>query len=384
MDPITAQPRLYTHFSRTPRPEDAPEKTDKTEEAIKESAANKADALVGKMVGGTALSTSVATGNAAGAAVEAAKVAAKTMKATPQVAEGIAKGATVVSGAVAAASGDTFAAAATAKTVLENSPNLKKFAVLADAVMIASGDKKLGETIQEVKKEAQKVVSPNSTAGDRWKSGLKLAQHVQGGVILSQQLTGAARGVVGWMSKSSAFSGFASGIRNLAKGIVNSPLGTLFKKLGKLMPVLNLAALANSVRIAIDIWRDPRSSKTSKSLVVGSVASGVALFGASVITGVAAIVPAAAAFGLASELGLMATRKRDLEQGNTDRQMARYLTNPAEGVQALGKLAADIGKGITKDVSKVAQKLGAKLTGRPVPTEEKTAPSGALGAVPKF
>ncbi len=384
MTSINGQSRIHDMFVRSGRPAEEPQEGDQTEDAIKASVANKTDVFVGKMLGGTSISTTVANGDATGAALEAAKVAAKTMTNSPVVAEGLTKGATVVSGAVAAAKGDHFAAAATAKTVLQNSPSLSKLSVVADAVMIATGDKKLEATIQEVKKEAKKVVSPTATTGDRWKSGLKLAQHTQSGVILSQQLVDAGGDLLRWLGKAPAFQGLTKGLGRVGSAIAASPLGTVVRKLGKLMPVLNLAALANSVRIAIDIWRDPRSSKTSKTLVAGSIASGVVLFGASVVTGGAALVPAAAAFGVASELGLMATRKRDLEQGNTDRQMAHYFTNPVEGAKAFGNLVTDTGKAIATDLKKIVTKLGDKLTGRSAAPEEKAAPSGRLGAAPKF
>lgn len=387
MSTINGQSRIHDLFVRSTRPAaEEPQEGDQTEDAIKASVANKTDVFVGKMVGGTSISSTVANGDATGAALEAAKMAAKTLPGNPAVAEGVVKGATVVSGAVAAAKGDHFAAAATAKTVLQNSPSLKPLAVVADAVMIATGDKKLEETIQEVSKEAKKVVSPLTTKGDRLKSALKLAQHTQNGVVLSQQLTGAARGIGSWLGRFPLFKGLTEGMGRMAAAVSASPLGTLVRKLGKLMPVINFAALANSVRIAVDIWRDPRSSATSKALVTGSVASGAVIFGATLVTGGAALVPAAAAFGIATELGLMATRKRDLEEGNTDRQMASYLANPAEGAKALGKLVSDTASTIAGDVKAVVKKLGDKLSGRKPASEAngKAAPSGRLGAVPKF
>lgn len=392
MSTINGQSRIHDLFVRSSRPAaEEPQEGDQTKEAIKASVANKADVFVGKMVGGTAISSTVASGDATGAALEAAKVAAKALPTTPAVAEGVVKGATVVSGAVAAANGDHFAAAMTAKTVLQNSPSLKPLAVVADAVMIATGDKKIEETIKEVKKEAKKVVSPLTTSGDRVKSGLKLAQHTQSGVVLTQQLSGALRGIGGWLAKFPVFKGFTQGVGRMSAALSASPLGVMVRKLGKLMPVINLAALANSVRIGIDIWRDPRSSVTSKALVAGSVASGAVIFGASIATGGAALVPAAAAFGIASELGLMAARKRDLEEGNTDRQMASYIANPIAGAKAFGELIGNTAAGIAKDVTKVFTKLGDKLTGRAaVPAapasalSKKAAPSGMLGAAPKF
>ncbi len=395
MSTINGQSRIQDLFVRSTRPAaQEPQEDDQTKDAIKASVANKADVFVGKMVGGTSINSTVANGDATGAALEAAKVAAKALPTSPAVAEGVVKGATVVSGAVAAANGDHFAAAMTAKKVLENSPSLKPLAVVADAVMIATGDKKIGETIQEVKKEAKKVVSPLTTTGDRVKSGLKLAQHTQSGVVLTQQLGEALRGIGGWLSKFPLFKGAIDGAGRFAATVSASPLGTLVRKLGKLMPVVNLAALANSVRIAIDIWRDPRSSKTSKALVTGSIASGAVIFGATLVTGGAALVPAAAAFGVATELGLMATRKRDVEEGNTDRQMAAYITNPVAGAKAFGKLVSETASSIGRDLGKIIGKLSAKLTGREAPVADsavapaaknaKAAPSGRLGAVPKF
>jgi hypothetical protein len=393
MTTINGQSRIHDLLVRSTRPAgQEPEEGDQTKEAIKASVANKADVFVGKMVGGTSLTSTVASGDATGAALEAAKVAAKALPTTPAVSEGVVKGATVVSGAVAAAKGDHFAAAMTAKSVLQNSPSLKPLAVVADAVMIATGDKKIEQTIQEVTKEAKKVVSPLTTSGDRVKSGLKLAQHTQSGVVLSQQLLGAFRDLGKWMGKFPAFKGFTQGVGRMSASLSASPLGIVVRKLGKLMPVINLAALANSVRIGIDIWRDPRSSATSKALVAGSVASGAVIFGASIATGGAALVPAAAAFGIASELGLMATRKRDLEEGNTDRQMASYIANPIEGAKAFGDLLSNTAEGIAKDVTKIFTKLGDKLTGRAAAPaaaatsaiSKKATPSGMLGAAPKF
>ncbi|GEM_PF-2573843 len=394
MTRINGQSQIHDMFVRSSRQAQDPEgdaiaepseqpATDQTSDALKSSVANKTDVFVGRMVGGTTLSTAFASGDATGAALEAVMVASKTMTKNPVMADNLAKSASMVSGAVAAANGDHFSAAMTAKSLLENSPRLSKLSVMADAVMIVTGDQKLEAAIQDVKNEARIVVSPSATTGDRWASGLKLAQHTENGVILSQQLAGASRGILGWLGKLPAFKGLIDGLRRFGSTLSAGPLGTVARKLGKLLPFLNLAALANSVRIAIDIWRDPRSSKTSKILVVGSVASGAVLFGASIATGGAALIPAAAAFGVASELGLMATRKRDLNEANTDRQMASYFANPAKGAMALGGAVIGTGKAIALGVQNIIRQLGDKLSGRSAAPEAKTAPSGRLGAVPK-
>lgn len=398
MTSINGQARIHDMFVRSGRPATEPKKADQsedakkdqTEEAIKASVANKTDVVVGKLVGGTSISSTVVNGDGTGAALEAAKMAAKTVVSTPEVADGIVKGASVVTGAVAVAKGDHFAAAATAKNVLKNAntPGLSKLSVVADAVMIATGDKKLTATVEEVKKEAKKVVSPLTTSGDRLKSSLKLAQHTQSGVILTRQIADSIGDLGRWIGKFPAFKGMTEGMGRIGAAIASSPVGTMFRKLGKLMPVLNLAALANSVRIAVDIWRDPRSSVTSKALVTGSIASGAVLFGASIATGGAALIPAAAAFGVASELGLIATRKRDLEQGNTDRQMVSYLQNPVAGAKAFGELVAntvgDIGKAVTKTFTSLVDKVTGR-SAKPAPAPDaKAAPSGMLGAAPKF
>lgn len=402
MSAINGQSKAYDVLIRPTLPVAPPEapEGDETEKEIKVSVANKTDVFVGKLVGGTSLTTTTVKGDATAAALEAAKMAAKTLSTSPEVTEGVVKGAAVVSGAVAAAKGDHFSAAMSAKKVLESSPTLKPLTVVADAVMIATGDKKLDATIQEVKKEAKKVVSPLTTNGDRVKSALKLAQHTQSGVILTQQLHGALKGLGAWLSKFHPFKGLIEGLGTFGKSIAASPLGKAIGKLGKLMPVVNLAALANSVRIAVDIWRDPRSSKTSKALVAGSVASGAVIFGATLVTGGAALVPAAAAFGVATELGLMVARKRDVEVGNTDAQVAHYLTHPVDGMKAVGKAAKETAADFGNDFKNVAKKLGDKLTGResekpaeaktdaagePAPLSENVAPpSGMLGAVPEF
>jgi len=398
MTSINGQTRIHDMFVRSGRPAPEPKKADQTEdankdqteEAIKASVANKTDVVVGKLVGGTSISSVVANGDGTAAALEAAKVAAKTVVSTPEVADGIVKGATVVTGAVAAAKGDHFAAAVTAKSVLKNAntPGLAKLSVVADAVMIATGDKKLTATVEEVKKEAKKVVSPLTTGGDRLKSSLKLAQHTQNGVILTRQLADSIGDIGRWIGKFPVFKGLTEGAGRLGAAIASSPLGAAVRKLGKLMPVLNLAALANSVRIAVDIWRDPRSSLTSKALVTGSVASGAVLFGASIATGGAALIPAAAAFGVASELGLIATRQRDLTEGNTDRQMVHYLQNPVEGVKAFGKLTAETVDGVAKAIGKTFTSFFDKITGRAPKAapaaEAKTAQSAMLGAVPNL
>ncbi|MNX98391.1 hypothetical protein D3C86_1308010 [compost metagenome] len=120
---------------------------------------------------------------------------------------------------------------------------------------------------------------------------------------------------------------------------MKTPVGSIFRGLGKALPFLNVAALANSIWIGHDVFKAKESSSTTKTLAVGSIASSAGLFLATVSAPFAPLLLPMALGGLVVELSLFYSRRNDQQSGDTDRKLAHAIANPLEGAEMAARTA---------------------------------------------
>lgn len=328
---------------------------DKTDADVLKNAAGKADAVVSKVLGApVALASATASGDAVTAATEAAKAVGQTVATTDTAKSSIANGATMVAGVTAAAKGDTFGAAVAAKAVLEKSPALAPLALAADVLMLSKGDDKLKEQAKAAQKSLKTLASPTAGPAKKFKSGLDLATNAQATITLGQQLGHAVASLGKFLDRAEIFRPLVSSGRTAYAWLMKTPIGSVVRGLGKILPFLNVAALANSVWVVHEVWKDRKSSTTTKALAAGSIVTSAGLFLASVSSVFAPFLMPVALAGMAVELGLFYARRRDQESQDTDKVMAYGLTHPFDALQLTAKT-------LVKGAQDVVKWLGGKL-----------------------
>ncbi len=325
------------------------EKLDKTDKDVLTNAAGKADAVVSKVVGApVALAAATASGNAAVAVAETAKAVGQSVATTDSAKSSLASGATMVAGVTAAAKGDTFGAAVAAKAVLEKTPALAPLALAADVLMLSKGDEKIKAQAKAAKESLQTLASPIASRAKKVKSGLDLATNVQGSIVLGQQMGRAVGSLGRFLEKAEFLKPMVASGRGAVAWIMKSPIGSLINGLGKILPFLNVAALANSVWVTHSVWKDPKSSVATKALAAGSIVASAGLFLTSVTTMFAPFLLPVALVGIGVELGLFYARRRDQQVGDTDKVLTYGFTHPLEGLKFTAKTLGDGAKSVTK------------------------------------
>lgn len=320
-----------------------PAELDKTEESVLKNAAGKADAVVSKVIGApVALASATASGDAAVAAAEAVKAVGQKTATTDVAKNSLANGATMVAGVTAAAKGDTFGAAVAAKAVLEKAPALAPLALAADVLMLSKSDDKLKEQAQAAQKSLKTLASPVASPAKKVKSGLDLATNAQASIVLGQQMFRAVSSVGRFAEKAEVLQPVVASGRGAYAWLMKTPLGSVVRGLGKILPFLNVAALANSVWVTHEVWKDKKSSTTTRALATGSIVASAGLFLASVTTAFAPFLMPVALVGIGIELGLFYARRRDQQSADTDKVIAYGLTHPVEGLKLTAKT---LGKG---------------------------------------
>lgn len=320
---------------------------DQTEADVLHNAAGKADAVVSKVLGTpVSLAAATASGDAVAAATEAAKGLGNRVATTDSAKTSIANGATVMAGVTAAAKGDTYGAAVAAKTVLEKSPALAPLALAADVLMLSRGDDKIKEQAEAARKSLKTLASPTADPAKKLKSGLDLATTAQATLTLAQQLGNATASLGKFLEQSEIFRPLVSTSRSGYAWLMKTPIGSLMRGLGKILPFLNVAALANSLWVSHTVWADGRSSTTTKALAGASILTSAGLFLASVSSVFAPFLMPMAVAGMAAELGLYYARRRDQESKDTDKLLVHGLTHPLDALKmttkTLGKGAKDL------------------------------------------
>lgn len=337
---------------------------DKTDEDVLKNAAGKADAVVSKVVGApVALASATASGNAAVAVAETAKAVGQSVATTDTAKNSLANGATMVAGVTAAAKGDTFGAAVAAKAVLEKTPALAPLALAADVLLLSKGDEKIKEQAQAAQKSLKTLTSPVASPAKKVKSGLDLATNVQSSIVLGQQMARAVAGLGRFAEKAEVLKPLVASGRGAYAWLMKTPIGSIVNGLGKILPFLNVAALANSVWVTSSVWKDPKSSTATKTLAVGSIIASAGLFLASVTTVFAPFLMPVALAGIGVELGLFYARRRDQDQGDTDKVLAYGFTHPVEGLKFTAKTLMDGAKTVVAWMGKKLQSGWDAITG---------------------
>lgn len=322
-------------------------KLDQTDADVLQNAAGKANVAVSRAFGAPVeVAAASAAGDPVKAAASTAKVVGLKVATSDSAKTSITNSATMVAGVTAAAKGDTFGAAYAAKTVLEKSPALAPFALAADVLMLSKGDDKLKAQAQAAQKSLETLASPNAPRAKKVKSGLDLATNAQSTMTLGQQLGRAIASVASFAERAEFLRPAVAAGRSAVSWIMKTPVGSVVRGLGKVLPFLNVAALANSIWVAHTVWKDRNSSSTTKGLAVGSIVASAGLFLVSITPALAPLLVPFAVAGMGVELGLFYARGRDQDHHDTDQVMSYGLSHPLEAskwtAQTLGKGARDL------------------------------------------
>ena len=289
------------------------------------------------------------------------KLTAETVaKATP-AANGLNAGGNIIDGLNKAAQGDAFGAASAASAAAEKiAPTLAKSGVgaIASAVILGTGDTKLGDQAKALGKSAQRVIAPNATPVQRTKAAMDLTVNLQNTAGLARTLALAAANVgrygVRLAGKVPAFAPAADGVKAAAVTFTKTPFGRAMGVLNKWIPLLNVAGVAISAKTAVDVFRTAGASKTTKALSIASLATaGVALWAGFALPGMAFL--GIIGGSIAMDLMLAGARKRDAAEGDMDAKTKHWATHPAvaardlgqvigEAIPAIGRKAVALGK----------------------------------------
>lgn len=268
------------------------------------------------------------------------KLTSEALKKTP-VANNLAAGGNLLTSVEKAAEGDVFYAASAASTALEKfSPALSNSAAgaVANAIVLGASSEKIDAQQQTIVKSAQVLARAKAAPGQKTKAALDLGTAASGlanfyrtainaGVKLGQYglRLGARVGAIAPAAMAVEAKGAAFMATRLGRG-----LGLL----NKWVPLLNVAGVALSAKTAVDVFRDDRSSKTSKVLSLASVGTAAGALVAGITMGALPFFGIVAG-SVVADLALAKARKADAEGADTDAMSREWARHP---VQSLGQL----------------------------------------------
>jgi hypothetical protein len=276
-------------------------------------------------------------------------------------------GGQLITTADALAKGDTYTAAAAAQSGLQKlSPALAASPVgaVTNVVLLGSANTKLSDQAKTLKTTAKKALSPTASPTQRAKAAFDFT-------VASQQLAtiGRAMGNAAWSlgnfaiqqaSSIARLAPLASKMESGAAKVATSPLGKTLKVLNKWIPLLNVAGVALSGKQAVDVFRNAKSSRTTKVLSIVSVATAAAGLVAGLTMGGWPFVGVIGA-SVAADLALAAARKRDVTTGDLDRQVAEWRHHPgqaiAAGARGTGLALQAVGKAVIGTIGKAWDRI---------------------------
>ncbi|MDB5097231.1 MAG: hypothetical protein JWM80_1652 [Cyanobacteria bacterium RYN_339] len=279
--------------------------------------------------------------------------------------------------------GDTYAAASAAQTGLQKlSPALSASPVgaVANAILLGSGNQKLGDQAKTLKTTAAKALSSKASPTQRVKAAFDFT-------VAGQQLANIGRAmgnaVVGLgtfaAAQASSIARLAPLAGKLEKGaakVAVSPLGRSLRFLNKWIPLLNVAGVALSGKAAVDVFRGEKSSKTTKVLSIASLLTAAGGLAAGLTLGGLPFVGVIGA-SVAADLALAAARKRDLTQGDMDQQVATWKAHPAAAAVGATRWLGHAVQAGGNAVIGTIHNMGDRLAGRHTAQSRDPRPSKA-------
>lgn len=347
MSPVDPTRTLTT----TKRKRLAPELNAQEQKEVAESASAKlAPGNTGATWAASSAIASVEKGDAVQASADVLRLTGETLKKSP-VANNLSVSGSVISSLNKAVEGDTYTAAAHASAAVEKiSPALANSTVgaVANAALLTASPEKLAESGKEMKKNAKALVSETASPDRKLKAFLDLSNATYNFSFLGRTIGNSAVKVGAFvldkLTKVASVAPGAFKAQAAAAKIATSPLGQAFAKLNKWIPLLNVAGLVVSGKNAVDVFKNAKSSNTSKVLAGGSLALAFGSLAAGITLGFAPFLGIAAA-SILVDVGLTQSRKRDKDQGDTDAKMRVRFENPARGLRDLGAWLGQMGLG---------------------------------------
>jgi hypothetical protein len=248
-------------------------------------------------------------------------------------------------------------------------------------VLLGTGNAKLGDQAKALKATAAKALSPTATPTQRARAAFDFTvagqQIANIGRAMGNAVWGLGTFAVQQASSIARLTPLAARLEQGATKVATSPLGRCLKVLNKWIPLLNVAGVALSGKQAVDVFRNPKSSKTTKALSITSILTAIGGLVAGFTLGGLPFVGVIAA-SVTADLALAAARKRDLTRGDMDRQVASWRAHPASavaaGARSVGSGIAAIGEGVIGTIRKLLD----RLTGHPSPQSADLKPAGAV------
>lgn len=240
-----------------------------------------------------------------------------------------------------AAQGDTYSAAVAAQTAVQKiSPALSETPVgaVTNAVLLGTGNKKILTQVKDVAANAVKALDPRKPAVARAKAALDATCNLQTvalvGRAMGNALIGLGKFTVKRAERVSTLAPAAGKVEASAVKVAESPVGRMFGWMNKWIPLLNVAGVALSAKEAVDVFRDHKSSTTTKALSMGSIGMAIASLVAGLTLGGGPFLAVIAA-SIVAEIALDKARKRDHLTGDMDRQSSYWLNHPGAALRDL-------------------------------------------------
>lgn len=294
-------------------------------------------------------------------------------------------GSSVVAGANAITSvnkalqGDVYAATSAATTAIEKSATLSHtpLAAVANVALAGAAQGKVRETNDQLAVAARQALKPDAPRSTRTKAIFDVGLKIQQLALLYRTIgNGTFKGTQFVLNQAAKLKSLAPGVTKLqahGAALAATRAGKTLVFLNKWIPLLNVAGLVMSGKTAIDVFKDPVASKTSKALAVGSVATAAISVYAGVFWGGWALFGLVAG-SIAMDLALANARNLDKTTHDTDARLTSYAAHPGEGTRALGRYTQAVVPAIAQHFYDIGKKIADKLLRR----EIKAAPPPPL------
>jgi hypothetical protein len=250
-------------------------------------------------------------------AADALKLSAETIAKNSAAASSLEGSSQLLTGFNKALQGDAFGTATAVSIAAEKlAPTLSQSGVgaLTNVVLLGLGDDKVRAQALDVERKAKQLVGPHASGDQRVKAALDLSVSLQGLANLLRTLSQSVVNVLSYgvraMRRSPVLAPTASSLSMVAQEMAATPGGRLLAKLNRWLPLFNVAGVALSGKTAIDVFRTPHASGTSKALALASISTSLVAVFAAVNLGVVPFI-CLVATSIAIDLGLARARRQD-------------------------------------------------------------------------
>jgi hypothetical protein len=297
--------------------------------------------------------------------VDALKLRTEALARTSPAARFLNGGIKLATGAQKAEQGDTYGMAVAASSAMDKlMPTLYKspVGVAADAVVIMLSDDVIAKQRKALQGSVRRVLAPKFSRWDRMKAACEVAMQSSKLAVMGRAMATAVVNVgrfgLAHLEQFSALKPLVGSLRECGTALAATRVGRVFGFLNRWIPLLNITWLAVSGKVALDVFRNPHSSTTTKALSLASLGLAGAVLVAGIFTGG---LPFFVLVGgsILADLALAEARRRDAAGYDNDAEMRKWARNPGEGITETSAWVGDVAKDLLGDVGDA---LGPKTT----------------------